>query len=367
MKRVLAVLGTRPEAIKFAPVLAACAEHSVLRCETVVTGQQADLLRDQLDTLKITVHHRLDVMRAGQSVNELLTTTVQALTPLMARLAPHAVLVQGDTTTALAAALVASFAHIPLVHIEAGLRSFNCLSPYPEEGNRVLISHASALHCAATTDNVVNLVNEGVAPEAIVLTGNPIVDALQRSLPAAQPSPALAALLARHHGRRIVTFTMHRRENFGARLVDYVTTVRDFVAAREDCVLVAPVHPNPAVGKVLNALLADTARVELIAPLGYQDFLALLAASALLLSDSGGVQEEVAALGVPLLVLRDTTERPEIFATGLAKLAPEPAVLAEQLAALGEWPARRPLAVNPFGDGHSGPRIVRAVARLLGV
>lgn len=365
MKPVLAVLGTRPEAIKFAPVLAAFAQHDELRCETIVTGQQPDLLRDQLAALDIVVHHRLEVMQPGQSVHALLATTAHALAPLIAQLAPRAVLVQGDTTTALAAALVASVASVPVVHIEAGLRSFNLASPYPEEANRILITHASALHCAATADNVVNLINDGVAPEAIVLTGNPIVDALHSALPSAQASPVLEALFARHAGRRIVTLTVHRRENFGARIEAYVRAARDFVVAHGDCVLVAPVHPNPEVGRVLYALLAEQPRVELIAPLGYQDFLALLAASALVLSDSGGVQEEVAAIGVPLLVLRDTTERPEILATGLARLARDPAELVAQLAAFADWPARRPLAVNPFGDGKSGPRIVRAVARFL--
>lgn len=365
MRLVVAVLGTRPEAIKFAPVLAAFAAQQALRCETIVTGQQADLLRDQLAALAITVQHRLDVMQPGQSVTTLLATTARALMPLLMRLAPCAVLVQGDTTTALAAALVASTLHIPVVHIEAGLRSFNAASPYPEEANRVLISHASSLHCAATVDNVVNLVNEGIAPEAVVLTGNPIVDALQRVLPTAQASPALAAVLARHTGRHVLTLTVHRRENFGARLAGYVGAVRDFIAAREDTVLVAPVHPNPDVGRVLHALLDGQPRVELIAPLGYPDFLALLAASSLVLSDSGGVQEEVAAIGVPLLVLRDCTERREILATGLAHLVPDPAALVAWLAALDHWPAHEVLPANPFGDGKSGPRIVRAVTRLL--
>ncbi|MCC6708935.1 MAG: UDP-N-acetylglucosamine 2-epimerase (non-hydrolyzing) [Gammaproteobacteria bacterium] len=367
MRLVVAVLGTRPEAIKFAPVLAAFAAQEALRCETIVTGQQADLLREQLAALAITVHHRLEVMQPGQSVTALLATTARALMPLLAHLAPRAVLVQGDTTTALAAALVASALQIPVVHIEAGLRSFNFASPYPEEANRVLISHASSLHCAATADNVVNLVNEGIAPEAVVLTGNPIVDALQRALPAAQASPPLAAVLARHAGRHVLCLTVHRRENFGARLIGYVGAVRDFVAAREDVALVAPVHPNPEVRHVLHALLDGQPRVELTAPLGYQDFLALLAASSLVLSDSGGVQEEVAAIGVPLLVLRDCTERREILASGLAQLVPDPPALVAWLAALEHWPTRQALAANPFGDGKSGPRIVRAVARLLSV
>jgi len=365
MTRVVAVLGTRPEAIKFAPVLAAFAAQQALRCETIVTGQQADLLRDQLAALDITVHHRLEVMQPGQGVDALLATTARLLTPLIARLAPRAVLVQGDTTTALAAALAAASLRIPVVHIEAGLRSFNLHSPYPEEANRLLISHASTLHCAATADNVVNLVNEGIAPEAIVLCGNPIVDALAHALPTARPGAMLAALLARHAGRRVLCLTLHRRENFGERLAGYVRAVRDFVAAHQDTVLVAPVHPNPEVAPVLHAMLDGQPRVELIAPLGYQEFLALLAASSLVLSDSGGVQEEVAAIGVPLLVLRDCTERAEILATGLARLAPDPAALVAMLADRAPWPARRALTHNPFGDGQSGPRIVRAVARML--
>ena len=363
---IVAVFGTRPEAIKFAPVLAACHAHPALNCATIVTGQQADLLRDPLETLHIEVHHRLEVMTPGQSLPALLANTSRSLVPLLRRLAPRAVLVQGDTTTALAAALASGFEGLPVVHIEAGLRSFSLSSPYPEEANRMLITHATTLHCAATAGNVLNLINEGVAPEAIVLTGNPIVDALATALPQARASTGLAAVLARHVGRRVLTLTVHRRENFGSRLLGYVSAARDFVAAHADCVLIAPVHPNPAVGETLRTVLAGQARTELIAPLGYHDFLALLQASALVLSDSGGVQEEVAAIGVPLLVLRDTTERPEIITTGLAQLARSPDELITMLAQLNNWPQRRPLAVNPFGDGHSGARIANAVVAFLG-
>ena len=365
MKPIVAVFGTRPEAIKFAPVLIACKAHPELDCASIVTGQQAHLLRDQLDALCIEVHHRLEVMTAGQSLPALLASTARRLAPLLHRLAPRAVLVQGDTTTALAAALAAGFEGLPVVHIEAGLRSFSLTSPYPEEAHRILITHAASLHCAATAQNVVNLVNEGVAAATIVLTGNPVVDGLTAALSQARPSAALASVLARHAGRRVVTLTVHRRENFGPRLAGYVRAARSFVAAREDCVLVAPVHPNPVVGETLRALLAGQARTELMAPLGYHDFLALLQASALVLSDSGGVQEEVAAIGVPLLVLRDTTERPEILTTGLARLARSPAELTDMLAEIEAWPTLRPLAVNPFGDGHSGPRIAHAVAEFL--
>ncbi len=362
---IVAVFGTRPEAIKFAPVLAACKSHPALDCACIVTGQQADLLRDQLEALRIEVHHRLEVMSPGQSLSSLLATTTHSLSRLLRRLAPRAVLVQGDTTTALAAALAAGFVGLPVVHIEAGLRSFSLTSPYPEEANRILITHAASLHCAATTGNVANLTNEGVAPETIVLTGNPIVDALAAALPQARASASLATVLERHTGRRVVTLTVHRRENFGPRLAGYVSAVRDFVAAHPDSVLVAPVHPNPAVGETLRTLLLGQPRTELIAPLSYPDFLALLQASALVLSDSGGVQEEVAAIGVPLLVLRDTTERPESINTGLARLARSPAELGTMLAQMNSWPTRRPLAGNPFGDGHSGARIAQAVAEFL--
>lgn len=220
---VVAVFGTRPEAIKFAPVLAACKNHPALDCVTAVTGQQADLLRDQLDALRIEVHHRLEVMTPGQSLPDLLANTTRSLSPLLRKLAPRAVLVQGDTTTALAAALAAGFEGLPVVHIEAGLRSFSLTSPYPEEANRILITHATSLHCAATAGNVVNLINEGVAPEAIALTGNPIVDALAAVLPQARASAELAAVFARQAGRRMVTLTVHRRENFGPRLAGYVS------------------------------------------------------------------------------------------------------------------------------------------------
>lgn len=362
------MLGTRPEAIKLGPVLRMLATRTDVATTTVVTGQQPDLLADFLATFSIQPSRTLRVMKPGQSVGALLSALLHELTPALRELAPHAVLVQGDTTTALAGALVGAYARIPVIHVEAGLRTNDLASPWPEEINRLLITHAASLHCAATAGNVANLRREGVPEQAIVLTGNPIVDAVSAELPRARPSAALSALLAATTDRRRVVLTAHRRENFGLRLAGYLDALATFVAACPHVEVMALVHPNPDVERALREHLQAHARVHLLAPLGYHDFLCLLRSADLVLSDSGGVQEEIAVIGTPLFILREKTERPEILTTGRARLAPTPAQLARLLSAIGEsgeWPGREALPHNPFGDGHSGARIAAAIAAFL--
>lgn len=365
---LVAVLGTRPEAIKFAPVLTALSAMARFRVLTVATGQQPDLLPDFLASFDLTPARTLAVMVPEQSLSALLDGTVRALAPVVRDLAPGGILVQGDTTTALAGALVGAFDGIPVVHIEAGLRTGDPASPFPEEINRTLITHAATLHCAPTSANVRQLLREGVAAAAIVQTGNPVIDAITRALPAARPAPELARLLDDTRAGRRVVVTLHRRENFGERLDRYLEVLAEFVARTPDVHLIFPVHPNPVVKRAVEAGLADRPRVHLIQPLGYADFLCLLSAADLVLSDSGGIQEEITVVGVPLIVLREKTERPEILATGLARLAPTAVQLADMLSAISVgrgWPAGAPLTHNPFGDGHSGERIANAIAAFL--
>ncbi len=354
--------------VKFAPVLAALAAHPRFDVKTVVTGQQPDLMPDFIKTFGLAPTRELAVMVPEQSVAALLAGSARALVPVLREFAPQAVLVQGDTTTALAAALVAAFAHIPVVHIEAGLRTGNLASPYPEEINRTLITHAATLHCAPTIGNMRQLLSEGITADHIVLTGNPVVDAMTSAMPGAAPTPLVATLLAGTAGQQRVVVTLHRRENFGQRLTDYLQVIADFVKSTPAVELVFPVHPNPQVRRAVETTLAGRPRVHLTPPLNYTDFLCLLKAAALVLSDSGGIQEEIAVLGTPLIILRENTERPEILATGIARLAADGAQLASLLTAISErheWPASAPLTHNPFGDGTGGARIAAAIAAFL--
>lgn len=366
---MLAVFGTRPEAIKLAPVIAALTADARLQCLPVVSGQQADLLPDFLATFGIEPARRLDVMRQDSDPHALLARCVSALAPVLADLRARAVIVQGDTTTALAGAIAAATADIPVIHVEAGLRSHDLHSPWPEEANRLLVTQAASLHLAPTAGNAANLRAEGVPAAAIRITGNPVIDAVTTALPRALPSADLARLLEASAGRRRVLLTCHRRENFGARLEAYLAAIAAFLAACPLAELYCPVHPNPAVAPALHRHLGQQPRAHLLPPLGYHDFLALLNTADLVLSDSGGVQEEVTVTGTPLCILREVTERPEVLQGGLARLVVDGAQLAAHLSAIarsGEWPVRVRLPHNPFGDGHSGPRIARAIADFLG-
>lgn len=365
---ILAVFGTRPEIIKLSPVLRALKNEQGLRVICVFSGQQADLAPDFLDEFGIEIGESLDVMVAGQSLNGLLSRLIESLDQVIQRRCPAAVIVQGDTTTALAGALSARYRAVPVIHVEAGLRSGNVNSPFPEETNRVLISHVSSLHLAPTEGNVAALRNEGIPACSIVLSGNPIVDALQAPRNARSPSPPLGRLFGELEEMKIVVLTTHRRENFGRRLNGYLRVIKDFIATRSDCALVFPVHPNPIVQRCAQMILGDAERVHLLEPLSYDDFYHLLGHATLVLSDSGGIQEEVITLGKPLLILRGTTERPEAVASGCARMAPTPEELA---AALGNvfdddsWCTKVKAGRNPFGDGLSGPRIAREIHAFL--
>ena len=362
---ILVVLGTRPEVIKLAPIMRALERDPRLATVCVSTGQQADLLPTFLDGFDLKVDESLGLMVAKQSLNKLLAKMIESLDGVIERHRPQAVIVQGDTTTALAGALSASYRKVPVIHVEAGLRTGDLNNPFPEESNRTLISHLASLHLAPTQGNVDTLTGEGISPSTIVLSGNPIVDALQSFAATAKPSVELNKLLRELRDLRIIAMTTHRRENFGKRLNGYLEVVKSFVTETPDSVLVFPVHPNPAVRDNVDRLLRDNDRIKLIELLSYADFICLLQRAWLVLSDSGGVQEEVTTLGKPLLVLREQTERPEAIESGSARMAQTPQELDAALkiaAQPNSWCTRVVASDNPFGDGHSGPRIASAIS-----
>lgn len=366
--RILVVFGTRPEIIKLMPVLRALDSDPCLQVMGIFTGQQSDLVPSLLGDFGLCIEESLDLMVANQSLNQLLARLISALDLVIERHSPSAVVIQGDTTTALAGALSARFRAVPVIHIEAGLRTGDANNPFPEESNRRLISHISSLHLAPTRGNIAQLMREGIAESEIVLTGNPIVDAIHTLDDDAVASEGLRQTLEELRDYRVIAMTTHRRENIGSRLRGYLQTVQAFVNQHSDIALVIPVHPNPLVSECVHRILAESDRVRIIAPLSYTDFYCLLKAAWLVLSDSGGVQEEVISLGKPLFVLREKTERPEAIDTGTARMAPTPQDLARELATAvqaNSWCTRVKSVANPFGDGRSGKRIAQAISEFV--
>ncbi len=364
-KVVLTAFGTRPETIKLGPVLAALeARANAFKTVNVNTGQHADLLAPFLKLFGTRIDHDLQVLRPGQPLNALFARIVSALDPLLDAHRPDVVLVQGDTTTAAAAALAAFQRRIPVGHVEAGLRTDDPLSPFPEEMNRRLISRLARWHFTGTRNHVRTLRREGVPRADIFHTGNPVVDALN-GIGRAEASPALQDLLNRTAGLKRIAFTSHRRENIAGLLEGNLRVARRFVERHTDTALLFPMHPNPVVREKAYSVLAGVERVHLLEPLDYVDFIRLLSVSWLIASDSGGVQEEAPSLGKRLLVLRESTERPEALATGLVQLAATPALFSEMLEShyRNDIPAQ-PTA-NPFGDGRAAPRIALILKRVL--
>lgn len=365
---VLTVFGTRPEVIKLAPVLRALASEKRLRLVQVCTGQQGDLTPAFIESFDVFVDHDLRVMLAGQPLNALLSSVVAGLDPLIERYAPRAVIVQGDTVSALGAALAARLRQVPVVHVEAGLRTGDVDRPFPEESARRMISIIADLHCAPTERNRQQLLAEGVGADAIVVTGNPVVDAVGQLVSQVVLSPLARETLEWAAGGRLVLVTAHRRENFGPRLRGYLEVLRAFGEAHDDVRLAVPVHPNPAAGAAVREVFGNAGNARLLPPLDYADFIGLLLKAWLVVSDSGGLQEEAATLGKPLVVIRELTERPEAIAAGVARLAPQPEDLARVLEAAASddtWHRAAAVAQNPFGHGDSGARIADAVTRWL--
>ncbi len=367
-QRVLVVCGTRPEVIKLAPVLAALAAAPTLAPRLCVTGQHRDMLDQMLAVFGLTPDHDLAIMQPDQDLADVTARTLVGLREVLVAERPAALLVQGDTTSALAGALAGFYARVPVGHVEAGLRSGRIDQPFPEEMNRRLVTQLATWHYAPTTAAAAHLAGAGVEAARVVVTGNTVVDAL-RSV-AARPLPLPAAVPeAWLAGRRLLLVTGHRRESFGAGLAGLCAALTALVAAHPDVVVVYPVHRNPAVDGPVRAALAGQPRVRLTDPLDYLAFVALLRRAYLVITDSGGVQEEAPSFGVPVLVTRATTERGEALAAGTARLVGTDcdAIVAAAAALLDDPAAHAAMraAVNPFGDGHAAARIVAHLAAVL--
>lgn len=358
--KVLICLGTRPELIKFAPLIKALLSRRI-DLVTVNTGQHTDLLLPLFELFNIRPQYNLEAMVAGQSLNALGSRLLSLLDPVLEAEKPDLVIVQGDTSSAVMASIAAFNRKIPVGHLEAGLRSGNPLSPFPEEMNRRLVGQIAAYHFAATERNRRTLLDEGVPPGSIHLVGNTVVDALRQTLATARPGKVVDLMQQWAAGRRLVLVTTHRRENFGETMSLHLRALRDFIESQPDLCMVFPVHPNPNVRAAVAAELDNHPRIRLTDPMGYCDFIHLLSHTWLIVSDSGGIQEEATALGKPMIVLRENTERPEAVECGVARLVGEsPERLREMLGTAlvdQDWHASASQSRDVFGDGHTAERV----------
>lgn len=363
--KALLVFGTRPEAIKMAPVVQACAEQRD-RMEVVVclTGQHREMLQQVTDYFGIQADWNLDLMRANQSLAELTAACIRGVDQALERFQPHCVVVQGDTTTVMAAALASFYRQVPVVHVEAGLRTGNLQAPWPEELNRRVTSLVTALHCAPTQQAAENLRAESIPADRIQVTGNTVIDALLWTVQREREAGDRWRLKYHFLGdSRVVLITGHRRENFGQGFRDICRAIAQLAQQFPDVAFVYPVHLNPHVQQPVHALLGGHDNVHLVPPVPYHEFVWLMDRSTLILTDSGGVQEEAPSLRKPVLVMRETTERPEAVIAGAVQLVGTSVErIIEQTTRLlrdrAEY-ARRQINRNPYGDGHAAPRIVQ--------
>lgn len=367
---VMVVFGTRPEAIKVAPVVQRLRADPAFDTTVVDTGQHAGLLGPILTAFGVDPDVRLDVAVPGQDLTALATRTMTAVGSVIARRRPDLVLVHGDTSAAAVTALAAHYAHVRVAHLEAGLRSSDLWSPWPEEANRRVIGQLASVHLAPTQRAAERLLAEGAAPATVHVTGNTVIDALLQTLetsPPPLPGPVRAAVDA---GQRIVLVTGHRRESWESGLADTAAGIADTVRDRRDVFVWAPLHPNPIVRAAIEPAFAGLDRVLVDAPLDYPLFCRAMQAAHCIVTDSGGVQEEAPSLGTPVLVTRDTTERPEALEAGASRLiGTDRAVVAAELAALLDDEDRyRSMrrAVNPYGDGRAAERVHDVLRAVLG-
>jgi UDP-N-acetylglucosamine 2-epimerase len=365
--RILSVMGTRPEAIKMCPLVRALVEESRVKALVCATGQHREMLSQAMALFHVKADWNLDVMQSGQTLTEVTTRVLDGMETVLAEARPDLVLVHGDTTTSLAAALASIYAGVPVGHVEAGLRTNSIKTPFPEELNRRLTGRIAALHFAPTARAAENLRREGVT-EGVFITGNTGIDALRYTV-----APGYrfgeAALTALPQGERWLLLTAHRREHWGAPLEQICRAARQLVDRFPDLRCLYPVHPNPVVQGTARSVLGDHPRVTLLPPLDAADMHNLMARAALVLTDSGGIQEEAPALGVPVVVLREETERPEAIAAGGAVLAGYHTENIVRIAGalLADEPARLAMVKHgsPYGDGHASEKIVAHILQNL--
>jgi UDP-N-acetylglucosamine 2-epimerase (non-hydrolysing) len=375
--KISIIFGTRPEAIKLAPVILALRGDSRFSTHVCTTAQHRHMLDQVLSVFNIVPDTDLDLMRPHQSLSSLTCTALTGVGKYLNAERPDLVLVQGDTTTVLATALAAFYQEIPIGHVEAGLRTRNLKSPWPEEANRVLTSHLATLHFAPTKVSQGNLINEGIPPERIYVTGNTVIDALHMAVERVRRDPPAIpeldpSLMNEHRNVPLVLITAHRRESFGEKLESICQTIALLSARFPHVQFVYPVHLNPTVRATVAKILctdeggrSNCSNVHLIEPLSYLPFIALMERATVILTDSGGVQEEAPSLGKPVLVMRDTTERPEALEGGTVKLVgADPGNIFRETAQLledGLYYRSMAKVQNPFGDGTATPQIVHAL------
>ncbi len=369
-KRVLLTFGTRPEAIKMAPLVARLKDAEGIDCFVCVTGQHRQMLDQVLELFQIRAHFDLNVMKPNQDLYDITTSITLGMRDVIKDCRPDIVLVHGDTTTTMAASLAAFYQRVPVGHVEAGLRTGNLLSPWPEEGNRKMTGTLASMHFAPTERARQNLLAENVPDERIIVTGNTVIDALLhvRQLLATDATIRAAAELHLPRlapDRRMLLVTGHRRESFGSGFERICAALAEIATARPDIDVVYPVHLNPAVQEPVTRLLTGIANVHLIKPLDYLPFVLLMDRAHVILTDSGGVQEEAPSLGKPVLVMRDTTERQEAVDAGVVKLVgTEVRAMVDGVIRLLDDPSAYNAMLrggNPYGDGRACERIVNAL------
>ncbi len=371
--KVLTIFGTRPEAIKLAPVLIELKKHRSIRSHVCVTGQHRKMLDQVFKVFDIVPDMDLNLMCPDQDLPDLTARVIIQVGRVISKILPDLVLVQGDTTTAMASAMAAFYKKIPLAHVEAGLRSGDVDSPFPEEVNRRIISLIARYHFAPTETAKLTLLREGVPEDAVFLSGNPVIDALHMILSKPRP-PSVNSLLARigingdSNSRKLILITAHRRENFGRKIEEICIGIKSLATRNKEVVILYPVHLNPNVKKPVLQMLGGVRQIHLIEPLEYDVMAHVMNAAYLILTDSGGIQEEAPALGKPVLVMRTETERPEGIEAGTARLVGPDAdgIVAETERLLQDEDAYRRMAcsTNPYGDGRAAMRIAEVVSGL---
>jgi len=371
--KVLTVFGTRPEAIKMAPLVHALSGDARFESKVCVTAQHREMLDQVLELFEISPDYDLDLMKSGQSLNEVTSRILLQLKPVLDEFKPDVVLVHGDTATTFAASLACYYEKITVAHVEAGLRTGDIYSPWPEEANRKLTGALAQLHFAPTKISKENLVNENVRSESVFVTGNTVIDALMQVVKKIESSKELQAKLKTNYkfldeNKELVVITGHRRENFGAGFENICASIADAAISNPEVQFVYPVHLNPNVQEPVNRLLSNVRNVYLIEPLEYLPFVNLMRLSTLILTDSGGIQEEAPSLGKPVLVMRDTTERPEAVAAGTVKLvgtSKEKIVTSiNELLKKDVMYREMSKAHNPYGDGSACQKILVELSRL---
>ena len=365
IKKVICIFGTRPEAIKMAPVIKVLGQRPKLEVITVVTAQHRELLDQVLRLFEIKPRYDLNIMKTDQSITDITIRVLKGLPDILIKEQPDLVLVHGDTTTTFAASLAAFYRQIPIGHVEAGLRTYHKHAPYPEEMNRKLTGGLADLHFAPTQTAKEALLKEGINPESITVTGNTVIDALFWTIGKEFNFESLLLNGVDCKTRKLILVTAHRRENLGQPMGGIFNAIKEIVVANEDVEVIFPVHPNPKVLRLAEEILGGIERIHLIEPLDYGPFVNLLNRCYLVLTDSGGIQEEAPALGKPVLVLRQTTERPEAVEAGTVKLVgiTRKNIIRETNLLLHEKKEYEKMAnaVNPYGDGKAAERILNGI------